>query len=204
MGLVQETSETFELWDSLALPRLWAMREMAYPRIQKILSRDCARIGAMRLPKRWWTQKVAMCTCCVILMTYWKTSRYVGPPTERPHSPVAGTSSVSMFVGELQVDLSFSGSTFALRVMDFFAKYSLLATARSKNPQELWGVFSSSRTGVLSPPKCFRLDVGGKWENDIRTDSRSVRRIKFLFQGVGARPWVLGQKKIFLEESITV
>ena len=46
-----------------------------------------------------------------------------------PHLLIAGAFTVSMFDKKLQVVLSFSEDAVALYAMDFFSKFSLLATA---------------------------------------------------------------------------
>ena len=38
------------------------------------------------------------------------------------------------------------------------------------------------------------MDEGGEWQNEVRADYCSERRIKLLFQGVGAHPWLLERR----------
>ena len=61
-----------------------------------------------------------------------------------PHVPEAGTSTVAMFNGKLQADLLFLDDVIALRFIDVLSKYFLLVPVRAKDPQEVWGAFSSS------------------------------------------------------------
>ena len=58
-----------------------------------------------------------------------------------PHIPISGTSSVSMRNERLHMDLLVLGYIIALHIMDVFSIYSILARARSKIPQEIWGAF---------------------------------------------------------------
>ena len=78
--------------------------------------------------------------------------------------------------------------------MDMFPKYSLLLPARSKNPQEVWGVLCGGWLGTLGPPKCPQMGEGGEWKNAIWTDLCAERRIKVQFRGVGAHPWLLERR----------
>ena len=50
------------------------------------------------------------------------------------HVPFVGTHTVSMFSEKLRVDLLFLDHIIALRGMDVYSKYSLLAPLRLKNP----------------------------------------------------------------------
>ena len=111
-----------------------------------------------------------------------------------PHIPFAGTSSVSMFNERLRMDLLFLDDITALRIMDVFPKYSIITRVRSRNPQEVWDTFLSSWVGVFGAPKSLHLDEGGEWKNDPWRDPRVERRIKLVFQGVGARPWILERR----------
>ena len=38
------------------------------------------------------------------------------------------------------------------------------------------------------------MDEGGEWKNEIWLDYCSDRRIKLIFQGVGAHPWLLERR----------
>ena len=60
-----------------------------------------------------------------------------------PRVPIAGTSAVSMFNEEVQVDLLFSDDLVAAHAMDVFSRYSLLRPDQAKNPQEVWGILPS-------------------------------------------------------------
>ena len=91
-----------------------------------------------------------------------------------------------MFNERLQMDLLFWDDIIALRNMDVFSKYSNLARARSKNPQEVWGAFLSSWVGVFGAPKSLHFDEGGEWGSDLWRDLCVGRRVKPVFQGVGA------------------
>ena len=76
------------------------------------------------------------------------------------------------------------GDIIAPHVIDVFSKYSLLFPVRTKNPQEV----RNSWIRVSGPPLCGQMDEDGEWENDLWAELRRERRIKLLFQGVGARP----------------
>ena len=62
------------------------------------------------------------------------------------------------------------------------------------NPQKVWGAFCSSWIGVFGPPSSIQTDEGGEWKNELWAELRSERRIKLLFQDVGAHPWILGRR----------
>ena len=111
-----------------------------------------------------------------------------------PHLPIAGTSSVSCFNERVQVDLLFLDDIIAARAMDVFSKYSLLHRVKSKNPQEVRDVFCAGWLGTFGPPKCLQMDEGGERKNEVWADYCTERRIKLLFQGVGAHPWLLGRR----------
>ena len=113
---------------------------------------------------------------------------------EAPHAPVAGTSTVAKFNEKSQVGRLFLDDIVALRVMDVSPKYSLLTPVRAKNPQEVRGAFCNSRIGVFGPPSCIQMDEGGERRNELWTELRSERRRKLLFQGFGARPWILERR----------
>ena len=78
--------------------------------------------------------------------------------------------------------------------MDVFSKYSILTRVRSKNPQEVWGAFLSSWAGVFGAPRSLHLDEGGEWKDELWRDLCVERRIKLVFQGVGAHPWILERR----------
>ena len=107
--------------------------------------------------------------------------------------PIAGTSMASEFNEKLQVDLLFLDDNIALLAIDAFSKYPLLLPAKSKNPQEVWGVFCNRWMGTFSLPKCIQIDEGEEWGNGVRTDFCAERRIKLQFQGANAHPWLLGR-----------
>ena len=44
--------------------------------------------------------------------------------------------------------------------------------------------------GVFGAPKSLHLDEGGEWENDPWGDLCVDRRMKLIFQGAGAHPWI--------------
>ena len=111
-----------------------------------------------------------------------------------PHIPISGTSTVSMFNERLQMDLLFLDDIIALHIMDVFSKYSILTRVRPKNPQEVWDAFLASWVGVFGAPKSLHLDEGGEWKNDLWRDLCVGRRIKLIFQGVGAHPWILERR----------
>ena len=72
-----------------------------------------------------------------------------------------------MFNEKLQAGLSFLGDVVALRVMDVYSKYSLRIPVHTKNPQEVWGAFRSSRIGVFGPPMSARMDEGGERKDEL-------------------------------------
>ena len=86
------------------------------------------------------------------------------------------------------MDLLFLDDIIAAHAMDVFSKYSLLHQVKSKNPQEAWDVFCAGWSGTFGPPKSLQMDEGGEWENEVRADYCSERRIKLFFQGVGEHP----------------
>ena len=78
--------------------------------------------------------------------------------------------------------------------MDVSSKYSLLIHVCTKKPQEEWNAFCGSWNGVFGPPLSIQMDKSGEWKNESWAELRSERRIKLLFQGVGAHPWVLERR----------
>ena len=73
-------------------------------------------------------------------------------------------------------------------------KYSLLISVRSKNPQEVWGVFGGLRVAIFGRLRCIKMDEWVEWGNEIRADPCSGRRIKLQFQGAGAHPRLLERR----------
>ena len=106
---------------------------------------------------------------------------------EAPYTPIVWASAVTMFNGKLHVDPLFLADAIALRAMGVPPKSHLSIPVHSKSPQEVWAVSRSSRIAVFGRPERIRMDEGGETANRSRTDSRTGRRIKFQFQGVGAR-----------------
>ena len=88
-----------------------------------------------------------------------------------PHVPPAGTSTAPMFNEKLQANPAFLGDLIAFRAMDVFSKYLLVKPVRSKNPHEVRGVMCNSRVGVFGQPRSIRMDEGGEWKHQVRTDS---------------------------------
>ena len=84
-----------------------------------------------------------------------------------PYVPLAGTSAVPMFNGEVQVGLLCLDGIVASLPMDFFSRYPLLPPPRTRNPQEVWDACPNLRVGIFGPPKCIRMDVGGEWKNEV-------------------------------------
>ena len=72
-----------------------------------------------------------------------------------PHVPIAGTTTVSPVNERLQVELSFSGDAISLRATYDYCTYPLSAPLRSQNPQEVGGVFRSSRIAMLEGQIAF-------------------------------------------------
>ena len=58
-----------------------------------------------------------------------------------PREPIAGTSTVSAFNGELQVSLLLLGDIIAQREMDAYSKNSPLIPVRPENPQRVRAAF---------------------------------------------------------------
>ena len=109
-----------------------------------------------------------------------------------PHVPTDGTSLAFMFNEKLRFGPLFLGCIIALHVMDVSSKFSSPPPARSRNPQEVWGVFPIPRIGIFGPPTYIQMDEGGERKNEMWTDSCSECPIKPLHQGVGAHPRILG------------
>ena len=83
----------------------------------------------------------------------------------------------------------------ALHVMDVSPKYSSPILVRAKFLLEVRDASCSSWIGVSGPPRSIRTDEGGEWRDELWSELRSERRIKLLFQGVGARPWILESRR---------
>ena len=111
-----------------------------------------------------------------------------------PHVPVAGTSTVSMSNGNLQVDLVFPANLIALRAMQISPQYSLIAPARPKNAQEGWAALSGTRIGVFGQPQRIQMDEGGEWKNGVRAALGWERRLMLQFQGAGAHARILERR----------
>ena len=79
-----------------------------------------------------------------------------------PHVPIAKTSTLPMFNGELQVDPLFLGDLIALRVVDAFSKYPHLLPVRSKTPEEVRDASYGAWIAIFGQPKCIRMDEGGE------------------------------------------
>ena len=54
--------------------------------------------------------------------------------------------------------------------------------------------FAALGLEFLAPHKSIQVDEGGEWENELWTELRPDRRIKLLFQCVGAHPKVVGRR----------
>ena len=48
--------------------------------------------------------------------------------------------------------------------------------------------------GVFGAPKSLHLDEGGEWGNELWRDLCAERRIKLVFRGAGAHPWILERR----------
>ena len=108
-----------------------------------------------------------------------------------PHVPSAGAATVSAFNEEAQVDLLFLGCLVVAHALGFF-KYSPRRPVQSENPQELWDVCCARWSGVLGPPRCIQMDVGGASKNEISADFRAERRTKLQSQRAERRNlWLL-------------
>ena len=99
-----------------------------------------------------------------------------------PRVPAAGTSTVSMFDENLEVDLFLLGDIIALRAMHVLSTYSLLMPVGSKDPRGVSDASCTSRAGVSDRPKSIQMDEGGEWKNEVCTGSRPERRTKLQFQ----------------------
>ena len=75
-----------------------------------------------------------------------------------PHSPIAGTRTVSMSNGEPRADVLSPEHLKALRAMDGFSKYALL---RPLYPQEVRAAACGAWIRVLGQSKSIQLDEGG-------------------------------------------
>ena len=111
-----------------------------------------------------------------------------------PHAPIAGTSAVSTFNEKAHVDLLFLGDPIVAHARDVFPKYPLLLPVQAENPQDAWDLVCGGRLGLFGPPNCILAHEGGEWRNEIWTDLRAKRRIRLQFQGVVARPVLLGRR----------
>ena len=78
--------------------------------------------------------------------------------------------------------------------MDVSSKFSIPTRVRSRNPQEVWGAFISGWVGVFGAPESLHLDEWVEWKSDLWGDLCVERRIKLVFQGVGAQQWVLERR----------
>ena len=47
---------------------------------------------------------------------------------------------------------------------------------------------------MFGPSFSIQIDGGGEWKNELCAELRSERRIRVLYRGVGAHPWVLGRR----------
>ena len=66
-----------------------------------------------------------------------------------------------MFSEKLTGELLFLDDLAALRDMAAVSQYSLRKPFRSKNPEEVRGVFRGTRVGVSGRPKRIQMDGGG-------------------------------------------
>ena len=82
----------------------------------------------------------------------------------------AGTSTVSMFSGKSQADLSFSGDAAVLRHTDVYSRRSRKIPAYSMSPHGEWRVFESPRLDICGSPECIQIDEAAEWQREIRTD----------------------------------
>ena len=91
--------------------------------------------------------------------------------------PIAGTTSAPPLYEKLQVELPFLVGILALRAMDMYSKYSLLMPVRAGNPSEARGASRSSWIAICGRSQCIRMDEGGGWGNEVRTDLCAGRRL---------------------------
>ena len=119
-----------------------------------------------------------------------------GALDEGQHIAIAGASVASDFNWKLQVHLPFLNDVTTLRVPDVFFKRPLLIPARPTNLQEVQDVTCSPRIAIFGRPNSFRMDEGGGWKDEIRTDCCAGRRIKPRFQGAIAHSWILGCRTV--------
>ena len=110
------------------------------------------------------------------------------------HVPIAGPATLSMLNGKLRTDLLFLDHAIALRAMDVSSSRArqsgtpFSSRRAQKNPQEACDAFRIARIGVFGHPKCMQMDGVGGWQNEVRSDLRSGRRVKVGFLGAGALP----------------
>ena len=102
--------------------------------------------------------------------------------------PKAGASSALSFNKELQVDLHFLDCTVARQTMDTYPEHSSLVLVRPKNSLEVRGALCCPCIAVFGHQRCIQADEWGGRENELRTDSRTERQIRFQFQGKLACP----------------
>ena len=110
-----------------------------------------------------------------------------------PHVPIIGTSTVPMFHGKLRVDLPLLGDIFFLRATDVRATLSLLIPAARRILRKFGAPFAEVN-GRLLATKSIQMDEAAKWKHELWMDLCSESRIKFQFQGTGARTWILERR----------
>ena len=135
-----------------------------------------------------------------------------------PRDPIAGTSTAAMFNEKFLADLLVLGDcaaamsmrsycghvhcAIAAHAMGVFSKFPLLIPVRTRNPQCVWVDFRNSWIGVICPPQLIQFDEGGEWKSEVRTELRSERRMKLLFQGVVRAPGFSNAVLVLREEFI--
>ena len=88
-----------------------------------------------------------------------------------PHVPRVGAPTVSTFNENMRADLLFSDDVTALRGMDTYWKYHLVAPVHSKHPQEVRDAPSTACVGVFGQ---LRAKVANRRMQFGRTFVRSV------------------------------
>ena len=108
-----------------------------------------------------------------------------------PAIPASGASSVASINGKVQDDLLFLDDFIVLRALDLLPSYSFLVPVRSRNPDEAWDAFCTSRIAVFAKPRSIQMEEGGERKNELWVDLRADRYIRLQLRGVGAHPWIL-------------
>ena len=108
---------------------------------------------------------------------------------QAPHLPAAGTSLVSAFNEEVQVDVLPWGNLVALHAMDFYRH--VFDPGFGALGESIGGL---GRFREVADRRFWLADSGGEWKNEVRTGSRPERNISLQLQGKGANSWMLERR----------